>query len=144
MLWDHLASIIRGVAQGQLGDHSVLIPKPQFLISQVRMMAVSTLWGSSVAGGYTGSYTLSFMISDSYLVSFSTHCVLVAQSCPTLYNPMDCSPPGSSVLGTFQARILEWVANPFSRELSSLFIPNHRGGKNVGIDEVSKGRSFIL
>ena len=34
----------------------------------------------------------------------------VAQLCPTLSNPMDCSPPGSSVHGTFQARVLEWVA----------------------------------
>ena len=34
----------------------------------------------------------------------------VAQSCPTLCDPMDCSPPGSSVYGTFQAWILEWVA----------------------------------
>ena len=34
----------------------------------------------------------------------------VAQSCPTLCNPMDCSLPGSSVHGIFQARILEWVA----------------------------------
>ena len=90
---------------------------------------MSTSWGSGVAGVYTGSYTLSFLISDSYLVSFNMHCVLVAQSCPTLYGPMDCSPPGSSVQGTFQAGILGWVANPFSRELSLLFIPNHRGEK---------------
>ena len=41
--------------------------------------------------------------------------VLVAQSCPTLCDPMDCSPPGSSVHGILQARILEWVAIPFSR-----------------------------
>ena len=34
----------------------------------------------------------------------------VVQLCPTLCDPMDCSPPGSSVLGYFQARILEWVA----------------------------------
>ena len=40
----------------------------------------------------------------------------VAQSCPTLSNPMDCSPPGSSVHGILQARIPEWVAIPFSRE----------------------------
>ena len=38
--------------------------------------------------------------------------VLVAQSCPTLCSPMDSSPPGSSVLGSLQARILEWVAMP--------------------------------
>ena len=39
----------------------------------------------------------------------------VAQSCPTLCNPMDCSPPASSVHGILQARILEWVAISFSR-----------------------------
>ena len=38
----------------------------------------------------------------------------VAQSCPTLSDPMDCSLPGSSVHGIFQARILEWVAISFS------------------------------
>ena len=41
--------------------------------------------------------------------------VLVTQSCPTLSDPMNCSPPGSSVSGILQARILEWVAIPFSR-----------------------------
>ena len=41
--------------------------------------------------------------------------VLAAQSCPTLYNPMDCSPPGSSAHGILQVRILEWVAIPFSK-----------------------------
>ena len=43
---------------------------------------------------------------------------LVAQSCPTLCDPMDSSPPGSSVYGIIQARILEWVAMPSSRESS--------------------------
>ena len=38
----------------------------------------------------------------------------VAQSCPTLRNPMDCSPPGSPVYGIFQARVLEWGATAFS------------------------------
>ena len=42
----------------------------------------------------------------------------VAQSCPTLCDPVDCSPPGSSVHGILQARILEWVAISFSRESS--------------------------
>ena len=40
----------------------------------------------------------------------------VAQSCPTLCVPMDCSPPGSSVHGILQARILEWVAISFSKK----------------------------
>ena len=42
-------------------------------------------------------------------------CVLVAQSCLTFCDPMDCSAPGSSVHEIFQVRILEWVAISFSR-----------------------------
>ena len=42
-------------------------------------------------------------------------CTKSLQSCPTLGDPMDCSPPGSSVRGILQARILEWVAMPSSR-----------------------------
>ena len=42
-------------------------------------------------------------------------CVLVTQSCLTLYDPMDCSLPGSSVRVILQARILEWVGILFSR-----------------------------
>jgi len=43
---------------------------------------------------------------------------LVTKSCSTLFNPSDYSPPGSSVHGIFQARILEWVAISFSRRSS--------------------------
>ena len=41
--------------------------------------------------------------------------VLVAHSCLTLWEPMDCSQPGSSIHGILQASILEWIAIPFSR-----------------------------
>ena len=47
--------------------------------------------------------------------AFLTRHKLVAQSCPTLFDPMNYSPPGSSVHGIFQARLLEWVAISFSR-----------------------------
>ena len=50
--------------------------------------------------------------------------MLVTQSCPTLCDPMDCSPPGSSVHGILQARILEWVAIPFSRGSSPGDLPD--------------------
>ena len=43
----------------------------------------------------------------------------VARSCPTLSDPMDCSPPGSSVYGIFQARVLEWGAIAFSENQTS-------------------------
>ena len=55
----------------------------------------------------------------------------VAQLCPTLSDPMDCSLPGSSIHGIFQARVLEWGAIAFSTVslyfyLISFFIPiNH-------------------
>ena len=44
----------------------------------------------------------------------------VAQSCPTLSNRMDYSPPGSSVHGTFQARVLEWSAIAFSNNFLAI------------------------
>ena len=44
----------------------------------------------------------------------------VAQSCPTLCDPMDCSLPGSSIHGIFQARVLEWVAISFSLVICTL------------------------
>ena len=43
--------------------------------------------------------------------------VLVTLSCPTLCDPMNHSPPGSSVHGILQARILDWIAISFSRDL---------------------------
>ena len=46
--------------------------------------------------------------------------VLVTPSCPTLCDPTDCSPLGSSVHGILQARILQWVAVSFSRGSSQL------------------------
>ena len=47
-------------------------------------------------------------------VFFLQHAFSVTQSCPALCDPMDCSPPGSSAYGIFQARILEWVDMPSS------------------------------
>ena len=53
--------------------------------------------------------------SSAALLSLEKVKVLDTQSCPTLCDPMDCSPPGSSTHGFLHARILEWVAIPFSR-----------------------------
>ena len=49
----------------------------------------------------------------------------VAQLCPTLWDPMDCSQPGSSVHGILQARILEWIVIPSSKASSWPCNPNH-------------------
>ena len=57
-----------------------------------------------------------FIISACLVASGTEYVkVLVSPPCLTLFNPMDYSPPGSSVHGILQARILEWVAIPFSR-----------------------------
>ena len=50
----------------------------------------------------------------------------VAQSCPTLSDPMDCSLPGSSVHGIFQARVLEWGAIAFSGEYLESYTNTHK------------------
>ena len=49
------------------------------------------------------------------LLGLQLFCAKLLQFCPTLCNPTDCSPPGSSVRGILQARILEWVAMPSFR-----------------------------
>ena len=51
---------------------------------------------------------------DQIIQASSVQFSSVAQSCPTLRDPMDCSLPGSSVHGIFQARVLEWGAIAFS------------------------------
>ena len=58
----------------------------------------------------------------------------VAQLCPTLSDPMDCSPPGSSVRGIFQARVLEWGAIAFYIDYSVI----------KRIDSGSPGTSYIV
>ena len=60
----------------------------------------------------------------------------VAQSCPTLCDPVDCSLPGSSVHGIFRARILEWVTISFSRGSSQprdRTLVSHIGGRRFNL-----------
>ena len=54
-------------------------------------------------------------IAALFTIAKTCACVLRPQLCPTLCNPIDCSPPGSTVHGIFQARILEWIAISYSR-----------------------------
>ena len=60
-------------------------------------------------------YNVHFCLSILYMKESESE---VSQSCLTLCDPVDCSPPGSSVHGILQARILEWVAISFSRASS--------------------------
>jgi len=64
----------------------------------------------------------------------------VAQSCPTLCNPMDCSLPGFSVHGIFQARVLEWVAISYIGHLSW----EDKSGPDYSILVVSENLSHLF
>ena len=82
-------------------------------------------------------------------------CCSVAQSCPTFCNPMDYSSPGSSVHGILQARILEWVAIPFSKGSSwprnqicisclGRWVLYHRATREVNTYGGGKGRKLDI
>ena len=89
-------------------------PSPVFLPgeSQGRGSLVGCrLWGRTESGTTEAT-------RQRYRRLASAYAVLSLQSCPTLCDPMDSSPPGSSVHGILQARILEWIAMPSSRRSS--------------------------
>ena len=67
----------------------------------------------------------------------------VSQLCPTLSNPMDCSPPGSSVHGVFQARVLEWGAIAFSKMIDWLELLHILRGNLNGCHLFRKPFHFI-
>ena len=78
-------------------------------------------WDLAGVSSYDGHLNSSYCRCKSscfvclFVLKLSCCCCLVAQSCLTLCNPMDCCPQGSSLHGISQARILEWVAISFSR-----------------------------
>ena len=75
----------------------------------------------------------------------------IAQLCLTLFDPVDCSPPGSSVHGILQARILEWVVISFSKGLSKyqrrasqLWTgPSPTGGREAGVRQPEPERGKL-
>ena len=67
----------------------------------------------------------------------------VAQSCPTLRDPMDCSLPGSSVHGIFQTRVLEWVAIAHSRSVGVLTVKTSLRLSSDSVMKTSVADSFV-
>ena len=83
-------------------------------------MTITTLMGNGAITGrrISGDHFFLPYVCMSVLI-FILICAATAkslQSCPTLCDPIDSSPPGSAVLGILQARTLEWVAISFSNE----------------------------
>ena len=84
-------------------------------------MALKQSWGvKRTVESHMPESDISLSLSSPchYLLSKACACVLSCFSCVQLCDPMDCGPSGSSVHGILQARILEWVAMPSSRESS--------------------------
>ena len=81
-----------------------LVLTPEWWVSRLERK-----WNKNISGFFP-------QVTQRWILRQAPQCVcvcIVAQSCPTLCDPMDYSPTGSSVHGILQARILEWVAIPF-------------------------------
>ena len=102
------------------GDHPGLSPRPVWLQlpPSAQSMGGETnterwgLWGPTLGLQPAAPHGTSLRVCVCVCV-----CVCVTQWCPTLCDPTDCGPPGSSVHGILQERILEWAATSFSRDL---------------------------
>ena len=87
--------------------------------SKIKMWAGLVSFEASLFGLQTAALPtdcLPSLLADVLIFSYCVYAKLL-QSCPTLCDPMDYSPPGSSVHGISQARILEWFAISFSGNL---------------------------
>ena len=89
--------------------YKILAPRPG-----IEILSLASQGRFLMTGPQGKSTTLLLKISPRHNIDSM---LLVAQSCLTLYSPMDCSLPGSSVYGVFQARMWKWVAILFSRDL---------------------------
>ena len=106
---------------GQVIFHCLYVPHPLYPSRQwasscfhvLLSIVLQWTWGCMLKKKQLLSYG-SYLCNTGQCLEYS-ECVLLTQFCPTLCDPMDCSPPGSSVHGILQATILEWVAIPFSR-----------------------------
>ena len=95
------------------------IPKDLLKVNNTKSNNMMLKWEKGAIKGKGGIIRWSTEdVEGSLSLSRTAVLYLVSQSCPTLCDPVDCSPPGFSVYGILQVRILEWVAMPFSRRSS--------------------------
>ena len=130
-IWSHSVQFSRSVMSGSLKPHGLqhaMLPCPSPTPRTCSNSCLPSWWcrptiSSSVipfscpqSFPTLGSFPMSqFFESGGQSIGPIVKWSEVAQSCPTLCDPVDCSLPGSSVHGILQARILEWVAISFSR-----------------------------
>ena len=108
--WDKNRTFFPG-AEGNLGLNPTVLLKSSLPKTNAPPNRICPKWTSN--GGYKKKKSSSSSFRELKMTLGS-----VAQSHPTLCGPMDCSLPGSSIHGIFQARMLAWVAISFSRGCS--------------------------
>ena len=100
------------------GNVYVSVLRSQFILPCPSLTGSISWFSTSAHAVFHSSCTTLRSQQQRRMVPFAPYSLCmcsVAQSCPTLCDLMDCSPPGSSVHGILQARILEWVATPSFR-----------------------------
>ena len=105
---------LTSIFQKLIGIFNLVLSSRLFHLSHELILLIFFIHHDSLVftrRGHIRSYSIDFLSE----FNLTRNKVLVAQSCPTLCDPMDCSPPGSSVHGILQARILEWITMPSSR-----------------------------
>ena len=125
----HLLSSLSGIPKMPMLVHSLLSKRSQTILIFKNSFFLFSLddFPNSVFQ-FTDSclFIISSIVDSFYCNFYFSHyilllcLVLVTQSCVSLCDSMDLSPPDSSVLGILQAKVLEWVPIPFSRESSRL------------------------
>ena len=90
----------------------VQISRSTTLIWTVLPILITTSWVQTTI--LSSLHHFESLVSDELLIQYTLCCAKSLQSCLTCCNPVDCSPPGSSVHGISQARALKWVAIPIS------------------------------
>ena len=98
-----METVSRQVATRVRGWERVWTGRAQRIFRAVKLLCMMLQWWTHV---------LHICPNPQNIYVYTCYCCSGAQSCPTLYKPTDCSPPGSSVHVIVQARILEWAAFP--------------------------------
>ena len=104
----------QGLQEKQKEMETQLVPLVPVVSLEMNKEEAATVSSGDFSFFFFCSFYLSFIIMNNSEDLYTYMCS-VAQLCLTLCGPMDCSLPGSSAHGIFQARILEWVAVSFSR-----------------------------
>ena len=121
LFWKQRTMWPLGIMEPQEGKLPAYEDQTIGLLCVQEIITLSSLDTETLVFVRTADVTLVNKETVILLLGLQLFCAKLLQFCPTLCNPIDCSPLGSSVHGILQGRILEWVAMPSSRGSSPLW-----------------------